>query len=361
MMDSLFSELAAILARLALSPVFLLFLTALFVVVMTRNYRRSRFEVAHPELTEGEQVLDEVEVAGPFVTTRTLLTNRRVLQQRVSWLFSARRQLSIAFEDVHSVVSRRHAKRWLFLAALVCIGLLNPLALVLLLWGLEAKSYSILFDTPFAQMPRTRLKVKTSKRWQLSAIDRFYRNAHAIWARVRGEKTLAAPQVHAGQAVDTDFAWGRPVWVYLGLFLLLGTLQRLTQRHLSFDDYLYGPLYLAIPLAVARRSQRDALWTALLGPVALLTVKIPDHRLRWAVRAGWRSAEVLGVRCSARGHSDHDGTFVRGREHVGGRGSGPGRHVALLCSLRRAGRPAEPWSLRQDLPRGSVVDSACPG
>jgi len=51
--------------------------------------------------------------------------------------------------------------------------------------------------------------------------------------------------------------------------------QRLFGAHVTLDDYVVAPLLLGLPIAIALRSRRDALWSVLLGLAAMLTVKFP--------------------------------------------------------------------------------------
>jgi uncharacterized membrane protein YhaH (DUF805 family) len=275
-MESLLKSIEALLRQFAIVPAMLVFMAGLFLCIMTKNYRRLRRETWTPDLMDSEKPLDELRVEWTAMRTRTILTNRRVLQLRLSWFLSKRKQKAVALEDVHSVIWRRSAN-WLYLlAALWFVGTLNPLALLLVLLGLEAKMYSVRFDTPFAQMPWTRVAVLTFWRRQFAEFRRFYKAAQAAWARVRAEKGL--PPVPLGQeppAAEQDFRWGRAVWIYAGLFMACALAQRILEPHISFDDYFFGPLYLALPVAVAARSGRDALWAAILGSAALFTVKFP--------------------------------------------------------------------------------------
>ena len=115
-------------------------------------------------------------------------------------------------------------------------------------------------------------------RKQLTDFTRFFRNAQATWAHVRSEKAVGEPTAQAVTATeaDTDFLWGRPVWVYVLFLLIMGIVQRYAEPHLSFDDYVFAPVYLGLPVAVAQRSRRDGVWAAILGVVALITIKFPS-------------------------------------------------------------------------------------
>lgn len=290
-MDALTNFLVDFLRHLAIGPVLFAVLALLFIYVMTRNYLRLRHEKLTPDLLEGEESLDQLEVDLGLLRTRTLLTNRRILQLRLYWFLSRRYLLPLALGDVHSVAWKRYANWICILVGLCFIGTLNPFALLLVLYGLQGKVYTVRFQTPFAQMPRTRLVVTTLHRNQLGEFVRFYRNAQATWARIRAEKGLPAGPAPASAIADreTDFLWGRPVWAYVTLLLILGFLQRVLQPHLSFDDYFFAPIYLGLPLAVASRSARDSLWTAILGFAALFTMKFPGSGLLGVLTGDGRS------------------------------------------------------------------------
>lgn len=290
-MDALTNFLGALLRQYAVSPVLLTFVGVLFVYVMTRNYVRLRQEKLTPDLSEGERPLDEIEVNWVLMRTKTVLTNRRVIQLRLSWFLSKRKVLALALADLHSIVWRRRTNWICLLAGLYFVGTLNPLALLLVLYGLQGKIYSVIFDTPFAQMLWTRVPVRSLHREQLGDLVRFYRNAQVAWARTRAEKGLPAGSAPVSPVPEreADFLWGRPVWLYVVLLLVAGFLQRVLQPHVSFDDYVWAPIYLGLPVAVAFRSMRDGLWTAILGFVALFTIKFPSSGLVGLLVADGRS------------------------------------------------------------------------
>jgi hypothetical protein len=259
----------------------LAFLVAVFIYVMTRNYLRLRCEKFTPDLLEGEKALDDLKVDGLLKRTHTVLTNRRVLQLRLSWFLSRRKQFAVSLRDLRSVAWQRRANWYLLLAAFLCLGGLNPLALLLFLLAMEAKMYSVRFVAPVNEMPWIQMGTRSFLRRRLMDFTRFFRNAQATWAHVRSERAVGEPTAQAVTApeTDTDFLWGRPVWVYVLLFLVLGIVQRFVEPHLSFDDYVFTPLYLGLPVAVAQRSLRDAVWAAIVGVVALITVKFPNFAL----------------------------------------------------------------------------------
>jgi len=290
-MDSLTDFLGSLLRQYLVTPVFFAFVGALFVYVMTWNYLRLRREKLTPDFLEGERPLDELEVNWVLMRTKMVLTNRRIIQLRLNWFLSKRKVLALALADLHSIVWRRHTNWICLLAGFYFVGTLNPLALLLVLYALQGKIYSVIFDTPLAQMLWTRVPVRSLRRAQMGELVRFYRNAQAAWASVRAEKGLpagAAP-VSPVPEREADFLWGRPVWVYVVLLLVVGFLQRLLEPHLSFDDYFCVPIYLGLPVAVAYRSTRDGLWAAILGFAALLTVKFPISGLAALILGDGRS------------------------------------------------------------------------
>jgi len=274
-MSNLYRSLEALFRGLGLGWMLLAFAAAVFVYVMTRNYLRLRREKLSPDLLEGEKALDELKVDGLLTRTHTLLTSRRVLQLHLSWFLSRRKQFAVSHRDLRSVIWRRQTNWYLLIAAFLFLGSLNPLALLLFLLAVEAKIYSIRFVTPVNEMPWIRMGTWSFLRKQLTDFTRFFRNAQATWAHVRSEKAVGEPTAQAVTATeaDTDFLWGRPVWVYVLFLLIMGIVQRYAEPHLSFDDYVFAPVYLGLPVAVAQRSRRDGVWAAILGVVALITIK----------------------------------------------------------------------------------------
>lgn len=278
-----FSELiGGFVAGLAVRPFFWAVAILLFVYVATRNYRALREELPPVLWPPGEGALAEIEVNWLFMRTRTILTNRRMLQWRLSWFLSRRKLKTIAFQDVRSVTLHRHMNWALLLAGAYLIGGYNPLALVLVVVGLQARIYTVRANTPFSQMPMTRVVVTTPWRAQLRELLRFYQDSQSTWSRASMQDRVFAvsdgPVRDASYGVpdrETDFAWGRLVLVFIIGVTAAGLIQNLFGPHVSFDDYVFTPLYLGLPVAMASRSVRDALWVACLGFIGLIAVKFP--------------------------------------------------------------------------------------
>jgi hypothetical protein len=272
----------------SVGPSLWLIAVGLFVYVMSRNFRHIRDEEPPLKLDEGEREVDRIHVRWPTLRSHTFLTSRRVIQGRLSWWLSKRKITAISLDDVHSITWRRYTNWFLLLLGIYFLDSLNPAALLLLLFGLQSKVYTVRFATPFAQMPYTRIVVTSTTRRQLAAIRTFYEHALDIWSRMIVEKRLAAavgesaagPSVSPSDVstrgdVENDFAWGGALLFYVCAILSLAVAQRLRGPHVSFDDYLFGPLYIGLVAGVAGRHRRDGLWLALLGWIALLTIKFP--------------------------------------------------------------------------------------
>ena len=267
-------------ARAALvGTVIWIFAAALFVLVMCWNYLRLRHETISSDLMDGEQPIAALTMWRWGRKVESRLTTHRVHQLRLSWLLSKRRYCAVSWRDIHSVVWRRYTNWLLLVASLFFVGRLNPLALFLLLLGLEGKIYSIRFNTVFAQIPWIGMAVMCFTRKQFQEMLLFYRKAHSLWTQQTrpAEEPVSLPRASPTPAVaDDDFRWGIPVWAYAGIFVALAFVQRVSAPPISFDDYVFAPLYLGLVFAAALRSRRDAVWAAILGPVALLTVKFPS-------------------------------------------------------------------------------------
>ena len=217
-----FDVLLGIFKGLDLNLAFMAFGVLVLICIMTQNYTRLRNEEFRPDLLEGEKEIDKILVDGPLSRTHTLLTNRRVLQLRLSWFLSRRRQFAVSLADLRSVVWRRQTNWILLIAAFLCLGIINPLAFLLFLLAVEGKAYSVRFLTPMNEMPWTRMGAWSFRRKQLTDFTRFFRNAQATWAHVRSEKAVGEPTAQAVSTpgVDSDFVWGRPLWVYVLLMLV---------------------------------------------------------------------------------------------------------------------------------------------
>jgi len=253
------------------------FFVVLFIVVMTINYRRLKNQRFVPEWLEGEQQLEEVELPMWWARTITRLTNKRIVQIQLNWFFSKRKVYAIALDDVHSVVWRRYTNWFLLIVGILLIGRVNPLALLVVMLGLEARIHSIRFNTPFAQMLWTNIVTHSSHRKHYDALSRFYRKAQLHWAQVRTQKQLPVPLTTPFQPEpDRDFCWGLSVWTFVGLWMALAVAQRFFSHHVTLDDYVIAPVLLGLPVAAALRSRRDAIWIAVLGLAGMLTVKFPE-------------------------------------------------------------------------------------
>ena len=250
---------------------------ALFCVVMTINFRRLRKETFVPEWLEGEIQLEEIQVSHWWSSVWLRLTNKRIIQVRLSWFFSRRTVFGVALDDIHSATWRRYSNWLLILVGICLFGRTNPIALILLMWGLESRILSIRFSTPLAQMPfpRARASVTSFRRQQFNELATFYKKAQLYLAQVRTQKQLPVQSsVTFIPEEDKDFSWSLPVWIFVAVWLLVALGQRTFGDHVTLEG-IFGGLVLGLPVAAAMHSLRSGVWTGVLGAAALVAVKFP--------------------------------------------------------------------------------------
>ncbi|GEM_PF-6797997 len=258
----------------------LLLLSLVFLVVLTLNYRRLRSEHFHPQLQEGEGIVDRLVADRWLSRDEHILTNRRLLQMHKRWLFSRRHVQGLSLEDATVVSLRRRMDVPLLVWALVSLGVnpiyvaLTPLALLLFMLGVEGRRYQIRFDTHAFFPPRPNFVVQSQLRTQMGEFMRFYYRAQQAWEARRVEKGLPA-SLPAETPPDSDLVWGRPVWIAVGIYTLAALSQRVFQPHVSFDDYVFAPIYLGLAVGLARLGWHEAVWSAVLGMAAVLAVAFP--------------------------------------------------------------------------------------
>jgi hypothetical protein len=261
-----------------LTTVLFVFLAiVLFCVIMTINFRRLRHETFLPEWLEGEVQLEEIAVSHWWSRVWLRLTNKRIVQVRLSWLFSRRKIFGITLDDIHSVTWRRYTNWFLILLGILLFGRTNPIALLVLMWGLESKILSIGFNTPLAQMPfpRTHATITSFRRRQFNEMATFYKKAQLYLARVRTQKQLPVQSnVSFIPEQDKDFSWGVPVWIFVAMWLVIALGQRTLGNHVTLEG-LWGGILLGLPVAAAIQSLRSGVWTGILGASALVAVKFP--------------------------------------------------------------------------------------
>lgn len=260
-----------------LTGLFVFLAIVLFCVIMTINFRRLRHETFLPEWLEGEVQLEEIEVSHWWSRVWLRLTNKRIVQVRLSWLFSRRKVFGIALDDIHSVTWRRYTNWFLILLGIWLFGRSNPVALLVLMWGLESKILSIGFNTPLAQMPfpRARASVTSFRRRQFNELATFYKKAQLYLAQVRVQKQIPVPRnVSFIPEEDKDFSWGLPVWVFVAVWLAIALGERTFGSHVTLEGF-WGGLLLGLPVAAALQSLRSGVWSGILGASALVAVKVP--------------------------------------------------------------------------------------
>lgn len=268
------SSIGSMLSWVIVHPVLLIVLAGLLIYIWTYNYRRFVFQRTVTDYAADEEPLDAIAVNSWPVRTETVLTNQRVFQSRLNWFFSRRKVYTIALKDVHSVVWRRHMNWILVLLAFMLMSWISSLALLLFLFAVESRINRLLFDTPFALMPRTRISIFSSYRQHIPQFLQFFNKAQQAWAEIRKKQGLpAAVMTRSSIAEETDFLWGRTVWASVLFLLLCGLLQRLAEKHISYDDYVFFPIYVGLPAAVAIRSLRDGVWVTIVGFLAVFTMK----------------------------------------------------------------------------------------
>lgn len=253
----------------------LLFLLLLLVLlyVLTRNYIRMRAEHFEPDFQSGEVERDRITTNRFLSQTESVLTTHRIFQFDKFWLLSRREIDSLALQDATRVTFFRRINLYLLLLLILLFGI-RPLALIVFLLLMEWRVYGVKFHVEAFVPPRFPAELATSFPRELGPLERFYRNAQASWAARHVEK--AQPAVFKEQAIrDTDLRWGRAVWMAIGVYAIAAILQRTLQSHISFNDYFFAPLYLGIPVGLARRGLHEAVWSALFGVMMVIAVAFP--------------------------------------------------------------------------------------
>ena len=244
---------------------------------MTINFRRLRHETFMPEWLEGEVQLEEVQASHWWSRVWLRLTNKRIVQVRLSWFFARRKVFGVALDDIHSVTWRRYTNWILIVIGIWLLGKSNPIALLFLMWGLESKILSIGFNAPLAQMPfpRAHARITSYRRRQFKELAVFYKKAQLYLAQVRTQKQLPVPRTMSFiPEEDQDFSWGLPVWVFVALWLVIALGQRTLGAHVTLEG-IWGGLLLGLPVAAAVKSLRCGVWSGILGASALVAIKFP--------------------------------------------------------------------------------------
>lgn len=253
--------------------------------VFTANFLRLRRRLPQADLLPGERQLDELTHHGLLATSRMVLTDRRVVIQRLRWPFTSVGQEAVALGDVFAVRWHSGLNLLLLLAAALCIRVAHPLALLLLMLAVESTICSVRVVASFSSLPFSRPGMVAFGRRFLPGFHRFFRSARLAWSAVRAAPA-GAPRLPAHAAAPSaedaelgGFRWGGAIWVGTLVVLVAAMLQRIGGDAVSYDHLVWAPLYLGIPMGLAKRSLRDGVWMAMLSVVAVLAVKFPTPML----------------------------------------------------------------------------------
>ena len=249
-------------------------------VVFTRNYRAFRDEPVVFDLQPDEHEIDRVEVRRWLWTSRMILTDRRVLFQRITWPFSTRRQRGLALEAVHDVRWRVGLNLVALAVAVLLLPYARPVSVLLLMLGLETMLCSVTFGVQAYRNPFSRPGLFGIGNADLARLARFFQHAQAAVARyVKGPPgTPALAEVSPSPlatATGLGFAFGRLTWALVVLAMLMALAQRVIGGHATFDDIAFAPILLALPLVAARRGPAVGLWAAGLCFAGAWSIKFP--------------------------------------------------------------------------------------
>ncbi len=254
--------------------VLLTFIT--LIAVKTFNYIRKLAGTEQPALLEDEKPVRTVSLRNYFSKSVTQLTDRRVLQGWTWWWLSRRSADSIHLADVQAIFWRKRMSLPLLIVGIALIGRMNPLALLLIMAGVEAKIYSVVFRRAFFHLPNSGIVVRTSRRSRYAELWSFFQLAQLHWLAQKGGGQIGAGNAkYADVGPDRDFRFGLIVWVSVAAAMLTAMIQRWI-GHVTLYDILLGSILMALPMIAGRRGIRDGLLTAVFAFTALLCVKFPD-------------------------------------------------------------------------------------
>ena len=248
-------------------------LVLVLLYILTRNYLRLRSEPFHPDLQRGEEILEKLTANRLLSQTENVLTNHRILQFHKHWLLSRRFVHSLALQDATQVTFYRSISLYLLALLILLLGY-RPLALVLFMFVVERRLYAVRFETQAFFYLWPRVAVESTFPSQLGPLDHFYRQAQLAWAARRVERGMPA-SIPERTIRETELRWGRPVWIAVGVYAVAAILQRTFQPHISFNDFIFAPLYLGIPPGLARRGRHEAVWSALFGVAMVIAIAFP--------------------------------------------------------------------------------------
>ncbi len=253
---------------------------ALFVLwAFTYNFLKHRDEPWYTTLEAEEVERDRVEIRGLLGTTRMVLTDRRLLEQRVGWPFVRRMQRAVALEDIRSVSWRASVSIGLLALAFILFGRLNPLALLLVLYALQTPIAAVRFHTSYLFLPTVQPAIRAVNRADHSKLARFYACALGTLLQFQAVRQPAAPRrppLRATAETSPGYAWSRTLWLHLLLLMALAVIGRLSYGHVVMTDLVLAPLYLGLTIAVAYLgTTADAIWAGVLSPLMVLAVKFP--------------------------------------------------------------------------------------
>ncbi len=275
-----------------------LILTAIFIFI----YNFIGFQQERPIATlyPEEKSIDTLKTQLIFDKQETTLTNRRLFQVQKKWLFSRNIFTFMDLEEITAISLSEFLNFIIFFIGVIVSFIFMPLGYILILYGLVNHMLRL---TVYS----TQKKIKiTSSLADKDSFRSFITNIQTYAFNVKNK--ISAPvsgTVVTENTPSKDFKLGHAVILTIILYFIAGILQRLTEGSIKFDDIVFFPLYLAIPLIVG---YRNGAWTGFktgfFGFLTLFTLIFPVPFLAlgksvfiWEYLAGFLMLTMGGMIC----------------------------------------------------------------
>lgn len=252
---------------------FVVLILLCWVIIMLNNFRkRSEFNVKI-DLADNEKELDRIDLSGQLTRENTLLTTRRLIQFKKHWWRSSLLSKFLPLENINSISLKHIMNLSFFILGIILYFIFAPLGYALILYALVAQMLVLEFrgETNHIRIGIGGISLESSHLMRF--LNAIQRQAYSVKEQFATVGTTALNVVE-NEGMNFQFTLSTAIGILL--FAILGLFQRITENKILFDDYVFFPLYLAIPAIIgAKWEAKDGFTAGFFGFWALYTVMYP--------------------------------------------------------------------------------------
>ena len=250
----------------------ILIIFGLFLLIsFTYNFINNKDLSILPEFLEDEN--EELRYKSDYLYRQSerVLTKTRLFYQKISWPFNYIRFKVIHLKSADSFFIFKTINFILLIASYYMIKFFPPIGFILSVFSISSVLYLVILKIRIKSTPNFTFILsskKNDKSFLKELMIKFEKIRYNLFLKdslkIELNNNKSASFIPAIDKIR-EFTFGNGFMFFLLTYGILAILQRIFLRHIMFDDTVFTPLYIAIPVIAGSIGKKTGFFSGLLG------------------------------------------------------------------------------------------------